>query len=182
MKHAADHFVPVGQELGGKSANIAFFDANLDAVLLWALPAIFTCSGPICVAGSRLGSSRFSEWKTPPISAGSRVWMSCSWGWGSVPVDGLHGAIRRPWIARQRSQRVDPDRRQWHNCSDACGIRRRGETLDRARGEDSELSRRHFCHERGAGTYRVNKLRVTRKAGGGKRDVPVPPRIFRYPF
>lgn len=54
MKLAADHVVPVGLELGGKSANIVFSDANLDAALLWALPAIFTCSGQICVAGSRL--------------------------------------------------------------------------------------------------------------------------------
>ena len=54
MKLAADHVVPVGLELGGKSANIVFSDANLDAALMWTLPAIFSCSGQICVAGSRL--------------------------------------------------------------------------------------------------------------------------------
>ena len=54
MKLAADHVVPIGLQLGGKSANIVFSDANLDAALMWALYAIFTCSGQICVAGSRL--------------------------------------------------------------------------------------------------------------------------------
>ena len=54
MKLAADHVVPVGLELGGKSANIVFADANLDVALMWAMYAIFTCSGQICVAGSRL--------------------------------------------------------------------------------------------------------------------------------
>jgi aldehyde dehydrogenase (NAD+) len=54
MKLAADHVVPVGLELGGKSANIVFADADVDVAAMWAVSAIFTASGQVCVAGSRL--------------------------------------------------------------------------------------------------------------------------------
>jgi len=41
-------------ELGGKSANIVFAEADLDAALLGAQQAIFAGAGQSCVAGSRL--------------------------------------------------------------------------------------------------------------------------------
>jgi acyl-CoA reductase-like NAD-dependent aldehyde dehydrogenase len=41
-------------ELGGKSANIVFNDANLDDALRGTLKAIFAFQGQCCVAGSRL--------------------------------------------------------------------------------------------------------------------------------
>ena len=45
---------PVVLELGGKSANIVFPDANLPAACRGAQAAIFSASGQSCVAGSRL--------------------------------------------------------------------------------------------------------------------------------
>ncbi|MFK7858264.1 MAG: aldehyde dehydrogenase family protein [Granulosicoccus sp.] len=45
---------PVVLELGGKSANIVFPDANLDAACRGAQAAIFSAAGQSCVAGSRL--------------------------------------------------------------------------------------------------------------------------------
>jgi len=45
---------PVVLELGGKSANIIFPDANLEAACRGAQAAIFSASGQSCVAGSRL--------------------------------------------------------------------------------------------------------------------------------
>ena len=54
MKLAAEHVVPVTLELGGKSANIVFPDADIDMAVMWAMFAIFTASGQICTAGSRL--------------------------------------------------------------------------------------------------------------------------------
>ena len=54
MKRAADDLRKVSLELGGKSPNIVFADANLDKALDGALNAIFTTSGQICTAGSRL--------------------------------------------------------------------------------------------------------------------------------
>lgn len=51
---AARNIVPCMLELGGKSANIVFEDADLDRALLGAQAAIFSGAGQSCVAGSRL--------------------------------------------------------------------------------------------------------------------------------
>ena len=50
----ADRLTPTTFELGGKSANIVFPDADLDAALAGALSGIFSAAGQTCVAGSRL--------------------------------------------------------------------------------------------------------------------------------
>ncbi|MBY0135844.1 aldehyde dehydrogenase [Paracoccus yeei] len=47
MKHAS-------MELGGKSPNIIFADANLDDAVKGAISGIFAASGQTCIAGSRL--------------------------------------------------------------------------------------------------------------------------------
>lgn len=44
----------VALELGGKSPNIVFADADLDAAVMGAVSGIFAASGQTCVAGSRL--------------------------------------------------------------------------------------------------------------------------------
>ncbi len=51
---AARNLVPCILELGGKSANIVFPDADLDRAILGAQAAIFSGAGQSCVAGSRL--------------------------------------------------------------------------------------------------------------------------------
>jgi aminomuconate-semialdehyde/2-hydroxymuconate-6-semialdehyde dehydrogenase len=51
---AARRLVPVSLELGGKGANLVFEDADLDEAVKWADKAIFTNSGQVCLAGSRL--------------------------------------------------------------------------------------------------------------------------------
>lgn len=51
---AALNTVPCILELGGKSANIIFDDADLDRALIGAQAAIFGGAGQSCVAGSRL--------------------------------------------------------------------------------------------------------------------------------
>lgn len=51
---AARAGIPVVLELGGKSANIVFADADLDAASNGAISAIFSNAGQSCVAGSRL--------------------------------------------------------------------------------------------------------------------------------
>ena len=45
---------PVNLELGGKSPNIVFADADLDRALAGAFGGIFFNQGQACVAGSRL--------------------------------------------------------------------------------------------------------------------------------
>lgn len=51
---AAEALTPCVLELGGKSANIVFEDADLKAACLGAQAAIFSGAGQSCVAGSRL--------------------------------------------------------------------------------------------------------------------------------
>lgn len=54
MQRAARNVVPVTLELGGKSPNIVFADAELDQALTGTIQAIFTNAGQVCCAGSRL--------------------------------------------------------------------------------------------------------------------------------
>jgi acyl-CoA reductase-like NAD-dependent aldehyde dehydrogenase len=54
MAAAAEHLTPVHFELGGKSANIVFADADLDRALDGSLVNIFSNNGQICIAGSRI--------------------------------------------------------------------------------------------------------------------------------
>ncbi len=51
---AAERLIPVGLELGGKSPNIVFPDADIDAAVEGACLAITYNSGQACSAGSRL--------------------------------------------------------------------------------------------------------------------------------
>ncbi|GGF42298.1 aldehyde dehydrogenase [Aliidongia dinghuensis] len=51
---AARNLVPCILELGGKSGNIVFADADLDRAIVGAQAAIFGAAGQSCVAGSRL--------------------------------------------------------------------------------------------------------------------------------
>jgi (Z)-2-((N-methylformamido)methylene)-5-hydroxybutyrolactone dehydrogenase len=51
---AARGFKKVGLELGGKSPNIVFDDANLDDAVNGAVSGIFAATGQTCIAGSRL--------------------------------------------------------------------------------------------------------------------------------
>ena len=54
MQKAAETVKNVSLELGGKSPNIVFADADFDAAVDYALYAIFSNQGQVCSAGSRL--------------------------------------------------------------------------------------------------------------------------------
>jgi aldehyde dehydrogenase (NAD+) len=54
MKGAAGNFKRVSLELGGKSANVIFADADLDAASKAAAAGIFFNAGQVCSAGSRV--------------------------------------------------------------------------------------------------------------------------------
>ncbi len=54
MREAADRIARVSLELGGKSANIVFEDADLDAAVKGAGIGIFYNQGQLCTAGSRI--------------------------------------------------------------------------------------------------------------------------------
>jgi aldehyde dehydrogenase (NAD+) len=51
---AADHHTPATMELGGKSAQLVFPDADLEAVANGVVAGVFAACGQTCVAGSRL--------------------------------------------------------------------------------------------------------------------------------
>jgi (Z)-2-((N-methylformamido)methylene)-5-hydroxybutyrolactone dehydrogenase len=51
---AGKNLTPVVMELGGKSPNIIFDDADLDKATVGALAGIFAATGQTCIAGSRL--------------------------------------------------------------------------------------------------------------------------------
>src|SRR5690606_38932548 len=52
--NAGRRLIPVTLELGGKSPNIIFDDADLEKAVPGALVAIFSATGQTCIAGSRL--------------------------------------------------------------------------------------------------------------------------------
>ena len=54
MKDAADHLAKVTLELGGKSPNIVFEDADMEAASNGIVAGIFAATGQTCMAGSRL--------------------------------------------------------------------------------------------------------------------------------
>lgn len=54
MRSAAQHLVPVTLELGGKSPNIIFADADIERAVQGAVAGIFGATGQTCMAGSRL--------------------------------------------------------------------------------------------------------------------------------
>jgi betaine-aldehyde dehydrogenase len=54
MRAAAGNVKKIGLELGGKSPNIIFADADIDGAVEWAMIGIFLNQGEICSAGSRI--------------------------------------------------------------------------------------------------------------------------------
>ncbi|MFJ6893251.1 aldehyde dehydrogenase [Streptomyces hokutonensis] len=50
----ARNLTPVSLELGGKGANVVFADADMDTAVEWSIKAIFTNTGQVCLAGSRI--------------------------------------------------------------------------------------------------------------------------------
>src|SRR5207237_2638548 len=54
VKASAGNLKRVSLELGGKSPNIVFADADLEVALKGVFMGIFFCQGEICSAGSRL--------------------------------------------------------------------------------------------------------------------------------
>lgn len=54
MRAAAGNVKKIGLELGGKSPNVIFADADIEGAVEWAMLGIFLNQGEICSAGSRI--------------------------------------------------------------------------------------------------------------------------------
>jgi aldehyde dehydrogenase (NAD+) len=112
---AADRLIPLTLELGGKSANIVFADADLDKAATWATTAFTSNAGQVCSAGTRLlvqrdihdrfvamvaeraSALRPGETIGPAISSGQfttiRRYLEIAEGEGAVPVIGGTTAV-----------------------------------------------------------------------------------------
>lgn len=54
MRNASETIKKVGLELGGKSPNVIFADADFESAIEWAMIGIFFNQGEVCSAGSRI--------------------------------------------------------------------------------------------------------------------------------
>ncbi len=54
MRLSSSNIKKIGLELGGKSPNVIFADADLDSAVEWAMIGIFFNQGEVCSAGSRI--------------------------------------------------------------------------------------------------------------------------------
>lgn len=54
MRNAAVNIKKIGLELGGKSPNVVFSDADFEGAIEWAMVGIFFNQGEVCSAGSRI--------------------------------------------------------------------------------------------------------------------------------
>ena len=78
---AAERVIPTVLELGGKSANIVFDDADLDRAVVGAQAAIFAAAGQSCVSGSRLLVQRsiYQQLVERVASATDRLQLGLPW-------------------------------------------------------------------------------------------------------
>jgi aldehyde dehydrogenase (NAD+) len=79
---AADKVMPLTLELGGKSANIVFEDADLDRAVVDTVRAFTNNGGQVCSAGSRLlvQSSIFDEFVARVVTQSERVRPGTDYG------------------------------------------------------------------------------------------------------
>ena len=99
LRSAADSITRVSVELGGKSPNIVFADADLDAAIAGTAAGVFANQGQICSSGSR-------------VYVHESIYQDVLDGVGAV-VDGLHlgsgldpATTMGPVVSRAQQQRV----------------------------------------------------------------------------
>lgn len=87
-KLAAERIIPLSLELGGKSPNIVFEDANLDAAVAGSVFAFTVNTGQVCLAGSRclVHESIFEKFSTKLASAVQALQFSDGESFGLGPL------------------------------------------------------------------------------------------------
>jgi len=85
MKDAANTIKNVGLELGGKSPNIVFADADFETAVDYALLAIFAGQGQVCSAGSRLllEKSIYDKFVTELVARALKIKIGPGWEKGT---------------------------------------------------------------------------------------------------
>jgi betaine-aldehyde dehydrogenase len=81
MKDAADKIKKIGLELGGKSPNIVFADADFETAVDYALLGIFAGQGQVCSAGSRLllEKSIYDKFVPELVSRAKKIKIGPGW-------------------------------------------------------------------------------------------------------
>jgi aldehyde dehydrogenase (NAD+) len=81
MKNASAHLAKVSLELGGKSPNVVFADADMNKTVKGAMWAIFGNTGQMCTAGSRLFVERkaFDQFIEALDKAASTIKVGHGW-------------------------------------------------------------------------------------------------------
>ncbi|MBP2077057.1 aldehyde dehydrogenase family protein [Oceanobacillus polygoni] len=81
MKDAANTLKKVGLELGGKSPNIVFADADFETAVDYALLGIFAGQGQVCSAGSRLllEKSIYDKFVPELVSRAKKIKLGPGW-------------------------------------------------------------------------------------------------------
>lgn len=99
MKSAADTLKNVSLELGGKSPNIVFEDADFETAVDYALYAIFANQGQVCSAGSRLllQESLYEQFIAELVKRANKIIV----GPGTEP-----NAQMGPLISKQQMEKV----------------------------------------------------------------------------
>ncbi|GEN33950.1 aldehyde dehydrogenase [Aneurinibacillus danicus] len=101
VKNSSEHFARVSLELGGKSPNIIFEDADLPNAVNGVLAGIFAATGQTCMAGSRVlvHESIYDEFveqlveRTGKIRLGNPLDMDTEMG--TVAFEGQHQKVLR---------------------------------------------------------------------------------------
>jgi acyl-CoA reductase-like NAD-dependent aldehyde dehydrogenase len=99
VKNSAEHFARVSLELGGKSPNIIFNDADLSNAVNGVLAGIFAATGQTCMAGSRvlIHESIYDKFveslveRTSQIKLGNPLDMETEMG--TVAFEGQHEKV-----------------------------------------------------------------------------------------
>ena len=81
MKSAADSVKKISLELGGKSPNIVFADAEFETAVDYALYAIFANQGQVCSAGSRLilEESIYERFTSELVKRANKIKVGFGW-------------------------------------------------------------------------------------------------------
>ena len=94
---AAERIIPLTLELGGKSPNIVFADADLRQAVPGALRAFVVNAGQVCTAGTRIVVER---------TVHDQLAAALSQAVGSIPVGAGEGAMIGPMTTRAQYEKV----------------------------------------------------------------------------
>ncbi|SCL21285.1 aldehyde dehydrogenase (NAD+) [Micromonospora pallida] len=105
---AADRILPLTLELGGKSANIVFADADLDFAAAEAVRAFMTNAGQVCSSGTRLLVERSVQERFTAAVVEATRRLAPGRDVGPMITQGQYDTVRRYFaIAAEEGARVE---------------------------------------------------------------------------